>query len=75
MTDEDRLNWLEKQEGCALISDDFGHWAVSCMGMQNVPEKTPADIDTTFVVMKDEWKSSIREAIDAAMKEEKNEIN
>ena len=70
MTDTDRLNWLEKQSGIALINDDFGHWAVSSDGFQSVPDKTPADIETTFFVEKKQWKRNIRKAIDAAMKED-----
>jgi hypothetical protein len=46
-----------------LICDDFGHFAVTCDGMQNVPSETPADIQTTFYVDKKEWQNSIREAI------------
>lgn len=41
--------------GCGLISDDWGHWAVSTSGMQNVPMDPPADIDTVFHVKRDEW--------------------
>lgn len=70
LTDTERLNWLEKQYGCGLINDDFGHWAVSFDGMQNVPKKTPADIQTTFFVEKKQWKKTVRAAIDAAIKTE-----
>lgn len=67
MTDTERLDWLEKQQGSGLISDDARHWAVSTSGMQNVPDDPPQDIVTNFVVEKDEWRPSIREAIDAAI--------
>jgi hypothetical protein len=60
------MDWLEQQEGCALISDDFGHWAVSGDGMQNIPENPPDDIVTAFMVDKEQWKPSIREAIRGA---------
>lgn len=65
MTDTELLNWLEKQDGYGLISDDFGRWAVSGDGMQNVPEDTsiPNEIITTFFVEAEQWKPSIREAI------------
>lgn len=66
-TDTERLDWLAKQGGAALVNDDFGHWAVSFDGMQNVPRKTPADIQTMFVIEKKQWKKTIRQAIDAAM--------
>jgi len=74
MTDSERIEWLEKRQGQALISDDFGRWAVSTSGMQNVPEDpgTPSDIETLFFVEAAEWKGSIREAIDYAVAEEGN---
>lgn len=66
-----RLDWLAKQEGSALVSDDNGHWAVATTGTQNVPMgKDPVDINTTFWIKKQEWHNSIREALDAAMKED-----
>lgn len=74
-TDAERLDWLEKEaEGCALLSDDFGNWAVSTMGMQNIPDPAPekgkpGDISTSHFVMAAEWRPSIREAIDAAIVE------
>jgi hypothetical protein len=64
--DRDRLDWMEQQEGAGLISDDGGRWAVSETGMQNLPEEEPIDISTSFFIQKDEWKPSVREAIDAA---------
>ena len=57
----------------ALVSDDFGHWAVVGDGYQSVPYKTPADIATTFFVKKKDWKKTIRQAIDAEMKEANND--
>ncbi len=68
MNDTERLNWLAKQDGAALLSDDFGNWTVSYDGMQNVPENpgTPSDISTSFFIEADAWKPSVREAIDAA---------
>uniref|UniRef100_A0A6M3LF10 Uncharacterized protein n=1 Tax=viral metagenome TaxID=1070528 RepID=A0A6M3LF10_9ZZZZ len=68
--DTERINWLEKKQGKALVSDDFGHWAVVEDGMQNIPDSPPDDIQTTFFIEKEEWKKSIREAIDSAIKEE-----
>lgn len=67
-TDMERLNWLEGAEGFALVSDDRGRWAVVTDGVQNVPEKYPSDISTSFWIKADEWRSSVREAIDAAIK-------
>lgn len=67
--DKARMDWLEKQEGAALVSDDAGHWCVTYDGMQNVPVDPPQDIQTTFFIEKDQWKKSVREAIDAVMLE------
>ena len=69
MTDTERLDWLEKQQGSALLSDDHSHWAVSGDGMQNVPMNPPEDIQTMFVIERSQWKKTIREAIDAAVAE------
>ena len=79
MTDTERLDWLEKQGGIGLISDDFGHWAISNAGFQNIPKEclqepsVPGDIDTTFFVEKENWCKTIREAIDVAIDIEKSE--
>jgi len=64
--DSQRLDWLEQQDGLGLISDDGGRWAISTAGFQNVPEEEPTDIASTFFVPKGEWKTKVREAIDAA---------
>ena len=68
MTDTERLDWLEGAEGWALVSDDAGHWAVVTNGVQNIPDRHPGDIATSFFIKKKEWKPSVREAIDAAVK-------
>jgi hypothetical protein len=67
MNDTDRLNWLEQNQGAALVSDDDQHWAVVVNGFQDCPMETPADISTTFWIKKDDWKPTVREAIDAAI--------
>lgn len=73
-TDTERLDWLEKEaEGHALLSDDFGNWAVSMVGMQNIPDPIPekgkpGDIGMSHFVKAEEWSPSIRDAIDNAMK-------
>lgn len=74
-TDTERLNWLETNgEGSALLSDDFGNWAVSSSGMQNIPDPVPekgkpGNISTGFFVEAADWKPSVREAIDAVMRD------
>ncbi len=69
--DTKRIDYLENESfGSALVSDDDGHWAVSNSGFQNCPMNTPDDIQTTFFIKKNEWKNSVREAIDSDMKNE-----
>lgn len=64
------LNWFEKEmEGCAIVSDDRGNWAVACTGFQNVPDVVPDDIETTFFIQKDEWFPTIQAALNNAYKE------
>jgi hypothetical protein len=75
-TDTERIDWLESQEGMALISDDCGHWVVCGDGMQNLPNNqrnNPQEIRTMFIIEGEKWKNSIREAIDAAIDEEEVE--
>lgn len=68
VSDTGRLDWLESHgDGAALVSDDAGHWAVSWDGAQDVPTDPPQDIVTTHIVERDQWRPSIRAAIDAAM--------
>ena len=59
MTDKQRLDWLEAQEGCALVSDEAGSWAVAMFGMQNVPVDFPSDIEARYLIEKQDWQSSI----------------
>ena len=70
--DTEKIDWLEGKDGWALISDDFGRWALSGDGMQNIPDNpdVPNDIETAFYVPKEQWHTSIREAIDAAISAE-----
>jgi hypothetical protein len=63
MSDTELIDYLQGQDGAALISDDFGNWAVSSAGMQIIPDEIPGDVDTTFFVRKHEWHPNIRDAI------------
>jgi len=69
MTDKERIDWLQKNNGCALVSDDQGHWAVVEDGFQSLSSGPPDDCSTTFFIKKAEWKTTVRKAIDSAMKE------
>ena len=75
MDDTRRLNWLEEKDGYALVNDDFGHWAIASMGMQDIPENPPDDLWTSFCVEKHAWKLTIREAIDYAIDCEINHVD
>lgn len=55
----------ETGEGCGLISDDAGNWAVSTCGIQDVPKSPPEDVNTSFLVLAAEWKPTICEALQA----------
>lgn len=70
-SDKELLDWLEKVDGMGLISDDAGRWAVSDGGIQNMPDfNKPITISTVFFVEANDWKPSIREAIDYAIDKE-----
>ena len=77
MNDTERLDWLEaqtKKGACpALLNDDNGHWAVSFEGIQNCPDDGPCDISTAFFVDAGHWHNTIREAIDAAIQQPKED--
>lgn len=70
-SDSELLDWLETQQGAALISDDDERWAVSYVGFQNVPHGKPIDVEATFLIAKDEWKSTIRDALRTAREKSK----
>jgi len=72
MNDTERLDWLEGQQGSALVSDDDKHWAVVTDGIQNVPSNSPEDISSSFWIGKEDWCGSVREAIDRGMKENRS---
>jgi hypothetical protein len=79
LSDTQLINWLEKitEDGVCpgIICDDFGHWAVSFEGVQNIPLKTPTNIHTTFFIEENQWHVSIREAIRYAKREHEKELN
>lgn len=66
--DKARLDWLQNNPGCNLISDDGCRWAVSTGGFQPIPErggfKDAASI-TSFIESR-EWRRGVRAAIDLA---------
>lgn len=74
-TDSERLDALEalvNNGACpGLINDDAGRWAVSCDGVQNLPNNdSPIDIHTTFFIDATRWRETIREAIDSYLDED-----
>ncbi len=62
MTDTELLDWLERQDGAALINDDCGHWAFASNGIQNVNLEAD-ELNTVHFVEKHAFKDTIREAI------------
>ena len=71
---KDLIEWLETQNGASLISDDNGHWDCVFDGFQNIPmDDGPCDIQTTFFIKKEEWKNTIKEAIEWAKNYESRE--
>ena len=72
--DTKRLDWLTNQPCAALIPDDAGRWAVVGDGMQNIPDPDKAtDISTTFFIAAHDWHNTARQAIDAAIRKERQE--
>lgn len=69
--DSRRLDWLQANPGCNLISDDGERWAVSTTGFQPVPEDGGFTEDAVIssMVMPGEWRIGVRAAIDAAIEE------
>ena len=69
MTDTERLDWLEKNGcGSGVISDDAGRWAVPTSGYQPLVADAPVTGDWTFYIEDtNEWRTSVREAIDRAI--------
>jgi len=73
MKDKERLDWLQEQDCYSVISDDRGHFACVVEGIQDVPLEVPNDIQTTFFIKKNQWKKSVREAIDCAIERQHKE--
>ena len=72
MTDTERLDWLEKCGfGGGVISDDAGRWAFPLGGSQPLVGEEPVGGTWYFLLEPGDWKPSIREAIDHAVKEMK----
>lgn len=67
--DARRLDWFAEQEGTNIVSDDAGKWAVSSTGFQPVPPEDgfTEDAMISSLVSPNEWRTTIREAIDAAI--------
>jgi hypothetical protein len=69
MNDTERLNWLEKQDGSAVINNDAGMWAFASDGFQNIEFESDAfDLESTWLVEKHAFKPTLRKAIDHAIK-------
>jgi hypothetical protein len=82
MNDTERLNWLEKQDGAGVISDDNGRWAVPDSGFQNLQDDEgnfitdqAIDVESMFLIPAAFWKPSLREAIDDAVRRAQDEAD
>lgn len=73
--DSERLDFITSKPGVcyALVSDDSGRWALTDTGMSPVaPDQGFTEtVGITSIVDPDMWKSSPREAIDAAKEQQK----
>lgn len=72
MTDTERLDWLEENsDGGGIFNDDRWsgplRWAFSATGFSPVVDDEPVEGQWVFWVEKDDWKPTIREAIDYAI--------
>jgi len=79
-SDTELLAGLEKacSEGAApaIVNDDGGHWACVGEGWQTVPcTMEPEDVITTFVIPKNEWRASLRGAIEAFLDDHEAHID
>lgn len=65
-TDTELLDAFGEMEGCNLISDDGGRWAVSTSGFQPMPLSGGFTESVHIVSFVDphEWRPSIREALE-----------
>jgi hypothetical protein len=75
LTDAARIEWMKHRNGNAnLVADDCGRWAISSMGVQPLPESDGGFdevVGITSFVEPQEWKPTIREAIDYAILQER----
>jgi hypothetical protein len=70
--DAKRLDWFEQSVAAgrcpALVFDDRGHWAVADEGMQMATVGECAlDMSITVFVPAEDWRDSVRAAIDQAL--------
>ena len=78
MTDTELIDWLGKRYGASLVSDDNGLWAVSLTGTASIEDikepnryitDGPINWEGVAWVEREQWKGSIREAIESAKEE------
>lgn len=64
--DTELLDWLAAQSGVNLVSDDDGRWAISDMGVQEVPLGDHGFTELVSIVSlvpPEHWCDDIREAL------------
>ena len=71
--DAERLDWIEKNPGCNLVSDDGERWGWSTGGMQPVPEEGGFTemVGITSLIEPGDWRIGARAALDAAMEKDR----
>lgn len=74
ITDTERLNWIQHHICINLVNDDDGNYAMTSGGFQPVPQGGGKGFNETVtishIIDPEQWKSTVREAIDYAMKKE-----
>lgn len=74
MTDAERLDWIQNHICINLICDDDGNYAMASDGFQPVPagggKGFSETVSITTIVDPEQWKPTVREAIDYAIEKE-----
>lgn len=78
MNDTELLDWFETQDGASLVSDDNGRWAVALTGTASIEDieepkrfitDGPINWEGVAWVERDQWKDSVRQALESAKEE------
>jgi len=68
-TDSERVNWLEKNFGVALLDDDNGHWAISVSSTSPGVDLSLSTVeDLELVALAEEWRRTRQKASSSIVK-------